>query len=181
MRVLQTGNATSRAQATSALSQVPGGPEVEQALLAASRDKESSVAVQAAMALGQLGTPAALARIEELARGSDLQVTRQALTTLTAAPERAAPIARSLSDSDSPEARLLAMEVATSLPSEAATPILLAGINDRDGNVVRAALAQLSVFTGDATMRSALQSVTSNAALPEDVRERAGQLLRSPS
>jgi HEAT repeat protein len=164
-----------RREALQALSQF-GGPEAEAAFFAASHDKSPEVVGVAAGMLGQLGTPAALDRLEELAKVPAMASSTM-MALVNSAPQRALPLAEQFVNSADADTRRSALVVAQSMPGDAGTHIFVTALHSSDPEFVREAMesAANSGYQSE-ELRAALRELSSSRGLPDDLKARAAEL-----
>ncbi len=178
---LKDANPEVRAQAVRTLS-MQGGEGWEEAALAASKDGDPRVLEATTQALMQLGTPRAVKRLEELASsGAGANVSQQALHALyEVSPSRGAVVAQSLAASGTSEGELAAIRTLHQVSRSAGARILGSVAKSSDPNVLREALSYAGMVGLNASELQALFGhLTTNAELPEELRNVAEQVLSS--
>src|SRR5690606_15080049 len=120
----------------------------------------------------------ALESLEKVASSRKGQAAAQALGALASvAPSRAAPLAEQLVTGDS-ETRQAALMVAAGLPQATGARIFVSAFQHDDPAVVSDALQQVYAIGIDAPhVHDAVVALSRDARKPEELRERAQQLL----
>jgi HEAT repeat protein len=176
---LRTGGPDLRGQAANVLASTRGAA-AEASLLSASRasEKEPQALSGITMALAQLGTPAAVDRIEQIAGKGVPGASEQALAVLMEnAPARAARLSESLITSRDANARAAGMSALGGLPNDVARRIVEQVFTGGDENLMRIALnnGQLARL-GDAERNALLTRVAQNGALSAELRQELSAL-----